>query len=179
MTQSSEWDEVAKRYGTDKSSEFHGYMDAYQELLGNRGVDRLLEIGVAHGKSLAMWTELFPSALIVGVDIVEECRLHQRVRTAVLIADAADPAKMAAVSSLHGPFDVIIDDGEHDHRQVSMAFGELYPRMARNGTYIIEDLDGADPWVEQFVESFGGRIIDCPDRVGYVKRPCLLVFGKL
>lgn len=172
------WNDVALKYGTDKASSHHGYMDVYQTLLEPMKVKRLLEIGVAHGKSLATWNELMPDALIVGVDIVPECRLHQRVNIDVLIADAADPSKMAAVSQLYGAFDVIIDDGEHDLFQVRMAFEELYPRMATNGVYIIEDLDFADPEVRKFTEQWGGNMLATPDKVGHIKEPGLIVIHK-
>ena len=156
----TDWDLVARKFGTDKSSSFHDYMGDYEVLLGHRPVTRLLELGVSHGSSLFMWREIFPEALIVGVDNEDHCRLHQRVGIAVIIADMANPAQMAAVSKLHGPFDVIIDDGSHVPSDTVSAFEELYPVMARDGLYVVEDYPPDDPFTHAFAEQWNGQILD-------------------
>ncbi len=173
------WDEIALKYGADKASSHHSYMPIYQEYIGKREVKSLFEIGCAHGKSLMMWAELLPDALITSVDIDENCRLHQRKNIAVIIADATDPARMAAVSALNGPFQVIIDDGEHDHNQVRIAFEELWWRLEPGGVYFIEDLDGDSQFVQDFCKQWDAKFIECDDKTGYRTKPGLIVLEKL
>jgi cephalosporin hydroxylase len=136
-------------------------MGHYERLLEDANVERLLEIGVAQGHSLRTWHEVMPEALIVGVDILEPCRLQQRERIAVIIANAANPASMVAVNTLHGPFDVVVDDGEHVLLQVRLAFESFYPYMPTGGLYFVEDLNPDDPDVQAWAASVGGEIIRC------------------
>lgn len=172
------WDEVALKHGTDKASSHHGYMDIYQQVLEGKSVKTLLELGVAHAKSLFMWRELFPDALIVGVDDNKECRIHQRIDIDVVIADAKDAAKMAAVSMLYGPFDVIIDDCDHEESQARLSLEELYFRMPSGGIYIIEDFDAQSGFVKWLIEKWNARIYAVDDKTGFVKDACLVVITK-
>lgn len=165
------WDSIALRHGTDKASGYHCYMEQYQKLLENRPIKTLLEIGVLQGLSLFTWSELMPEALIVGVDVATNCRYYQRDNIAVIIADAASDKKMKALNDLHGPFDVIIDDGSHDPSEIWMAFDALYPLMPKGGLYIIEDLFEDDPFLLQLAEWPEATIIPCVDG-------CLLVMEK-
>ncbi len=172
------WDEAAIRWGADKASSHHDYMVHYERLLADRTPERLLEIGVDHGRSLGLWRELFPDTIVVGVDINPWCLIHQRDRSPVVWADASNTEQMWALTSIYGPFDIVIDDGSHQLEDVHKAFQELYLRMRTGGIYIVEDLDGADPQVQQFTERHDGEIVDVPgDRQG-LQRPCLLVFHK-
>lgn len=172
------WDEIAVKHGTDKSSAYHGYMDVYQKYLEGKKVQNLLELGVAHGKSLFMWREIFPEALIVGVDNDPMCRIHQRLNIDVVIADASDPARMAGLSMLYGPFDVIIDDCDHEEKQARISLEELYFRMPEGGLYFIEDFDAESDFVKWLVEKWQATVIRTPDKVGYIKNPCLVVIEK-
>ena len=65
--------ELAEKYGSDKTpSIFHGYTPFYDELLKDRDVKRVLEIGIGNvacmnhvkdykpGASLRMWRDYFP-----------------------------------------------------------------------------------------------------------------------
>ena len=172
------WDSIAIKHGTDKASSHHGYMEVYQKYLKGYTVKTLLELGVAHGKSLFMWKELFPEALIVGVDNNKECRLHQRIEIDILIADASDPSKMAAVSQLYGPFDIIIDDCDHEENQARISLEELYFRMPSGGFYFIEDFDAESDFVKWLVDKWDAKIEKVDDKVGYIKNPCLVIIEK-
>lgn len=176
------WDDVALRYGTDKASSHHDYMGHYEKRIGKRRVLRLLELGVAHGHSLRMWAEIFSNALIVGVDDSQHCRLHQRIGIDVIIADCNDAAKMAAVSMLYGPFDVVIDDCSHQFLQMRTSFEELYPRLAPGGVYVVEDFtlsrtggpDGPTE-IDEFAMRWNGAVefgrTDPPGDLIFVEHP--------
>lgn len=129
-------DELALRFGTDKSSAGHGYCEHYEHHLGafrhERGYLRLLEIGVQTGASLLMWEAFLPNAQIVGVDI-DPPPFADRERVQIVQCDikAYDPTVV---------FDVIVDDGSHMASDVTAAHHRLWPWLLPGGWYVIEDL---------------------------------------
>jgi hypothetical protein len=143
-------DELSLRMGSDKWGT-HYYTQHYQRHfapLRDRCLT-VLELGIggfgdpaAGGGSLRMWKRLFRRAMIYGVDIFDKSGVdEQRIRT--VQGDFADPAFLAGLAERIGPVDVIIDDGSHHNPDVLTAFEVLYPHLAPDGLYVIEDLQTA------------------------------------
>ena len=134
-------DEILKKYDCDKSSDFHGYGKVYDSLflpLRDRKIS-LLEIGVCRGNSLRAWEEYFTRASIHGVDILDRTKYDtKRVKTHII--DQKDDRKMTDLGKKFGPFNIIIDDGEHSSKSVVRSFNSLLPFLAPGGYYIVEDL---------------------------------------
>jgi trans-aconitate methyltransferase len=134
---------IGLKYGADKSSCFHNYLDFYEEHLPGRDfTGRLLEIGVMDGLSMKMWREYYPDAEIVGIDIKDMDFMHntdwQVPESVQLIkCDGTDPKQTKPL----GMFDIIIDDGSHYMKDQQASFEQLYySQLNKGGTYIIEDL---------------------------------------
>lgn len=100
---------------------------------------RLLEIGVLSGASLLAWRAFFPFGRFFGADIDKKTHFDGG-RIATRIADQSSAADLAALCSRDGPFDVVLDDGSHQNAHQIFTFYELFPRLAENGLYIIEDI---------------------------------------
>lgn len=135
-------EELAIKYGTDKLD--HGYVPFYEKHLP-KNPQRILEIGVKQGYSLAMWAEYFPDAEIHGLDLFQENHAYM-VRD--FLAEKNIPLQNVYLH--HGnqcdwqlleqlrkyDFDVIVDDGSHNSRDQMITFFGLF-----NGKhYFIEDL---------------------------------------
>lgn len=134
-------DEIALDFGTDKSSLHHNYTKAYAFYFDRLRFEKLniLEIGLGGGGSVKTWKEYFANAKIVGVDILDERYLEEE-RIHILQGDQSDFNFLAKVNSLHGPFDIIIDDGSHLNKDMKNSFEFLFPLLKPGGLYITEDL---------------------------------------
>lgn len=135
-------DEIGLKFGTDKSSIHHNYLSFYSEyfdFIRNKSL-KILEIGVFNGASLATWESYFTNAQIIGADIDPKVRKFARNRIHIEVMDQSNLQDLANIATLHGPFDIIIDDGSHiwDHQICS--FRSLFPFLRDGGYYIIEDL---------------------------------------
>lgn len=103
-----------------------------------------IEIGVFKGGSLQLWKRyLGPFARIVGIDINPMCKLVEEDQIAVRIGDQSDLKFLQQIIDEFGVPDVILDDGSHKMSHIAASFGFLYPRMSKNGVYMVEDLHTA------------------------------------
>lgn len=106
---------------------------------------RLLEIGIggyddprAGGESLRAWKRYFPYGQINGIDITDKTALEEdRVRT--FRGSQDDAGFLRRVADEAGPFDIVIDDGSHRNDHVIASFRALFPAMADEGVYVVED----------------------------------------
>lgn len=146
-------DEIAIKYGTDKSPLWHNYTRHYLRYFSPLREKRLkvLEIGVAQGQSLKMWEEFFPNAEIFGIDTNSDCLKSANERVKVFIGDQADEKFLKSFAEkAGGNFDIIIDDGGHFMHQQITSFRILFPCLNAGGIYVIEDL------CTSYWENFGG-----------------------
>ncbi len=115
------------------------------------------EIGVFKGGSLQMWQRFFgPMATIVGIDINPECAGHAEEGIHVRIGDQSDPKFLASLVEEFGAPDIVLDDGSHRMDHIRATFDFLYPKVTKNGLYIVEDLHTA------YWDEYGGGV-DKPD----------------
>jgi hypothetical protein len=105
---------------------------------------KILEIGILNGGSLEMWRKYFhPDSTIVGIDINPDCKQHEQEGIHVRIGDQSDTDFLQSLIDEFGEFDLVIDDGSHRVEHVNKTFEFLYPKIAENGIYFIEDTHAA------------------------------------
>lgn len=172
-------DTLGIKHGTDKASQFsrtyakpHDYLrhlEMFFEPLRDKPI-KLAEIGVGGGESVKTWLEYFPAAHIYGVDIVSGtnpyntpgAKTHERYTFAC--GNQSKPEFWKKFVEVYGgEWDVVIDDGSHDSRDIQTTFRALWPHMNSGGIYEIEDLDAAPAaatWIRSFCPTVGYDDID-------------------
>jgi len=145
------------KWHTDKCGS-HSYTPYYYELLKDRVVRTLLEVGIGYpdlmrgiaggdyqtGASLHMWKEFFPEAMIYGCDIEPQCMMDEdRIRT--FVVDETKPEELDRMMAAIGePLDVIIDDGSHITEHQIATARHLLPYVKQGGVYVVEDVQCPD-----------------------------------
>ena len=125
-------------------NKWHHYLPIYEKYFSNylnRGIN-FLEIGVADGGSLEMWSNYFSSnSNIFGIDINKDCKNFETQNIHILIGDATDKNYLKNnLFSQVDEFDIILDDGSHKMKDILNSFEHLYPKLKIGGLYVIEDL---------------------------------------
>jgi hypothetical protein len=155
---------LAKLYGSDKTDTHHAYTYLY-DLIFYEYRDQpinFLEIGLAVGgpelggpvdrrvpsPSIQMWLEYFSRAHIYGFDISDFSH-HVHPRFTFVRGDCGHQEDLTRVADRTPFFDVVIDDASHASAHQQHAFKVLFPRVARGGLYIIEDLHWQSPYFEE------------------------------
>jgi hypothetical protein len=163
-------------------------MPYYEAHLGPRRFRHqvVVEIGVgnigssASGGSLTIWRDYMIRSIVVGIDIEPKViDFGRRVHFAQ--ADQANCADLQRVVDIHGPPDVVIDDGSHIADHVLASFSFLWPLLSPGGLYIIEDLctsyyasfGGADPPPRSSAVGLVQHLVDCvqAEDPTFVRRP--------
>lgn len=133
--------------------------------------DRIMEIGIWDGGSVALWWELLRPTKYVAVDrsargdspyfekFLDDRGLRHAVKTYWGI-DQSDAARLVELvhAEAVAPLDLVIDDASHQYRPTLKSFNALFPLLRPGGFYVIEDwawdhweeFDNPDhPWAAQ------------------------------
>jgi hypothetical protein len=98
-----------------------------------------------------MWQRYFgPLARIIGIDIDPACKVHECPGVFVRTGDQSNELFLETVIAEFGVPDVVLDDGSHRMEHIAKSFHFFYPRMPKNGVYMVEDLHTA------YWEEYGG-----------------------
>ena len=139
-------------YPIDKWAHYFPIYDRHFSWYANKSLT-FLEIGVARGGSLQMWQRFFgPLAKIVGIDIRERSKSYEAPGTLVRIGDQADEQFLQSLIDEFGVPDIVLDDGSHQMEHIAKTFNFLYPKLPKNGVYMVEDLHTA------YWDEFGGGV---------------------
>ena len=177
MTFDNKISSLAKFYKTDKLE--HGYTEIYEKYFENIKDQKLniLEIGVADGGSLLMWSDYFKNSTIIGLDIhkinLKEKKLD-RENIKVHQGSQSDKKFIDEIINIYGKFDIIIDDGSHIRKDVIKSFHLLFPHLNNEGLYIVEDMQtsynhffGGNPFDLKYSNSHMNFFKHLTDRLNY------------
>ena len=125
------------------ATKWHHYLEIYDRHLSRYRSKpvRLLELGVFQGGSLQIWQRYLGSqAVIHGLDINPDCAAIEEPGLTLHIGSQSDRALLERIVARMGGIDVVIDDAGHISPDQIASFETLYPLLAPDGVYIVEDV---------------------------------------
>lgn len=136
------------RFETSDKFTWHRYTQFYEPFLARLGAaKRILEFGVFHGASVRYLHDRYPSAEIVGCDILPiqaDWPVSDRIRYVTL--DQGNNQELDQLFVEHpGPFDLIIEDGSHQPEHQRNCLVASVSHLRDGGVYILEDLHTSHP----------------------------------
>lgn len=126
---------------TRKTTKWEPYFDVYDEYFHawKSQSPVFVEVGVAHGGSLEMWTKYFdPGAQIYGIDV--QPQVSEPIPGAqIVVGDQADRNFWKNFLNQVPQIDLFLDDGGHFMHQQIITLECVWPHISENGVYICED----------------------------------------
>ena len=133
------FDEHEGRY-LDKWHHYFEIYDRHFSAFRDQPIN-VVEFGVSQGGSMQMWKHYFGArANIFGVDINPHCKQLEELGVKIFIGDQEDRQFLRSLAKAIPKIDILIDDGGHTMRQQIHTFEELFPHVAADGVYLVEDL---------------------------------------
>lgn len=121
-----------------------GYYNRYDAVFTahNLNPTRILEVGVHMGESTKVFSQRYPDARIVGVDLVQnDIDFSGFPQVTYLQCDQSDRNKLGAIVKTYFPdgIDLVIDDASHIGYLSRVTFDVVFPFVRSGGIYLIED----------------------------------------
>jgi len=145
--------------GTDKG-DYKTYVSGfYEKEFSFRRLqkNRLLEVGIRSGASMALWANFFKDAELVGLDVEDVGTsvgpLAEYLDYPAVTFYCNDAYDIEFASSINGMYTIMIDDGPHSLSS-QVLFIELYlSKLAKDGVLIVEDVQGGYRDIFQLMNS--------------------------
>ena len=136
--------ELYQNHKGKSSDKWNLYISEYDEQLRKyqKLPIKLFEIGILNGGSLEIFSKYFSNAeLILGCDINQKCEKlnYSNKKIKVIIGDANDEKIKNKINN-YSYFDIIIDDGSHNSKDIVKTFCNYFNYLKDGGLFIIEDL---------------------------------------
>jgi cephalosporin hydroxylase len=160
----SKWGDSAWVF-TDKNA-IHSYIESYQKIINKYNNSlKILDIGISAGGSLWLWQnyciennikydiwgmDINPKYTVdkeFQKDLDNDSNIHTIWSSSSMLSSSYD--------SVPEGFDIIVDDGAHTLESQIEAFTLAWPKLAVNGTYVIEDIQNEStiPDIEKHIKS--------------------------
>lgn len=143
--------ELAIKYGSDKSSKHHNYCEHYERHIGTFKHEPVLiyELGIGGyhypdrgGAGLHMLSDYFENGRIIGIDIHKK-ELAVKSNVSIYQGSQADENFLMDVMRKEGRPNIVIDDASHNNGLTIKSFQLLFPILQPGGTYVIEDIESS------------------------------------
>lgn len=148
--------------GGDKmGSDRNGYAEAYAAVLQGLDPEVVVELGVFQGVSIAVWCDLYPNSMVVGLDLdFDRYRANLRNltgrgaflsnRPVLKEWDAYAPEFPHILAGI----DIFVDDGPHTADAIRNTLRVFAPLIRPGGVYVVEDFPSGDSLLaESFPEA--------------------------